>query len=92
MPAPLLPRACARTSVYVDFVLGLVGSLPRVEFSFHQLGMAGLLGKHLVVRAMNDDAEFKYIQHQLDELDELALRNAGMHERKSMSSFPALLT
>jgi len=54
----------------VDFVLGLVGSLPRVEFSFHQLGMAGLLGKYMVVRAMNDAAEFKAIQEHLDELDE----------------------
>jgi hypothetical protein len=54
----------------VDFVLGLVGSLPRVEFSFHELGMAGLLGKHMVVRAMNDAAEFKAIQEYLDELDE----------------------
>jgi hypothetical protein len=54
----------------VDFVVGLVGSLPRVEFSFHQLGMAGLLGTHMVVRAMNDAAEFRAIQQYLDELDE----------------------
>jgi hypothetical protein len=54
----------------IDYVVGLVGSLPRVEFAFHQLGMAGLLGKHMVLRAMNDAAEFRAIQERLDELDE----------------------
>lgn len=46
----------------VDRVIGLLGSVPRAELSFHQLGMARLPGKHLVMRAMNDLREMEGIE------------------------------
>ncbi len=53
-----------------DRVVGLAGSVPRYELSFHQLGLANMRGKHLVVRAMNDAREYEVIQRLLSELDE----------------------
>ncbi|HET9960335.1 MAG TPA: matrixin family metalloprotease [Polyangiaceae bacterium] len=44
-----------------DWVIGLVGSVPRFESSFHELGLAELLGKRIVLRAMNDSAEYQAI-------------------------------
>src|SRR5207249_6616541 len=41
----------------VDWVVGLVGGLPRTTQSFHELGMANILGKHLVVRATSPSQE-----------------------------------
>lgn len=54
----------------VDWVVGLAGSLPRVEESFHELGMASRPGKHLVMRAMNDAKEYESIQRELTRIDE----------------------
>jgi len=53
----------------VDWVVGLIGSVPRFEQSFHQLGL-GRTGKHFVVRAMNDAREYEAIQNNLSKLDE----------------------
>jgi hypothetical protein len=54
----------------VERVLALVGSLPTLEISFHQLGMAHTPGKHVVLRAMNDAKEYESIQRSFSELDE----------------------
>jgi hypothetical protein len=54
----------------VDLVIGLTGSLPRLVFSFHELGMADILGKHLVLRATNDAVEYEALQKALSDLDE----------------------
>jgi metallopeptidase family M12-like protein len=53
----------------VEWVIGLIGSVPRFEQSFHQLGL-GRAGKHFVVRAMNDAREYEAIQNNLFKLDE----------------------
>jgi hypothetical protein len=53
----------------VDRVVGLVGSLPRAEVSFHQLGLARMSEKFFVVRAMNDARELDAIRG-LSELEE----------------------
>lgn len=53
----------------VEWVVGLIGSVPRFEQSFHQLGL-GRGGKHFVVRAMNDAREYEAIQNNLFKLDE----------------------
>lgn len=53
-----------------DFVIGLTGSLPKLVFSFHQLGVGSNPGKHIVLRASNDAVEYSAIQGALDELDE----------------------
>ena len=41
----------------VDWVIGLAGSVPRAEVSFHDLGLATRPGKHIVMRAINDARE-----------------------------------
>lgn len=41
----------------VDLVIGLITALPQVSTSLHDLGAARVLGKHMVLRGMNDAAE-----------------------------------
>jgi hypothetical protein len=53
----------------VDWVVGLVGSVPRFEQSFQKLGMARTPGKHLVMRAMNDAREYEAIEHSFPSVD-----------------------
>jgi hypothetical protein len=53
----------------VDRVVALAGSVPRFETSFHNLGMSEVLGKHMVMRAMNDAREYEAIEKGFDELD-----------------------
>ena len=53
----------------VAWVLGLCGSLPRAEESFHQLGMGRVPGRHLVMRAMNDAREYEAIEKGFTEID-----------------------
>jgi tetratricopeptide (TPR) repeat protein len=43
----------------VDWVVGLVSSLPLVSMSFHELGKAHVLGRHFVLRAMASVAEMQ---------------------------------
>lgn len=65
----------------VDCVLGLAGSSRRVEWSFHKLGAARLLGKHLVVRAIDDAKEYDAIERNLADLGEEERRKL-FRERK----------
>ncbi len=51
------------------WVLGLAAALPRAEESFHQLGMATMPGRHLVMRAMNDAREYEAIERGFTEID-----------------------
>jgi hypothetical protein len=53
-----------------EWIVGLAGSVPRAELSFHELGRARLNSKHLVMRAMNDASEFAAIEQGLSRLDE----------------------
>ncbi len=53
----------------VDFVLGMVTPLPAATSAIHQLGMARLLGKHLVLRGMDDAKEFLALNRAFDLLD-----------------------
>lgn len=53
----------------VDWVIGLTGSVPRFEESFHELGMARLSSKHLVLRAINDASELGAIEKGFPDLD-----------------------
>lgn len=55
-----------------DWVVGLVGSVPRAEVSFHQLGLSNRPGKHIVMRAMSDATELDAIQKNLKELNDAA--------------------
>jgi matrixin len=51
-----------------DYVVGLVGALDRLEPSIHQLGVARLHGKHMVLRAANDALEYDAITEGFGEL------------------------
>lgn len=51
-----------------DFVIGLVSSQPKLTFSFHELGVTRLFGKHLVLRGANDAAEFDAIERDFPAL------------------------
>jgi len=52
----------------VDCVVGLAGSLPVFAHSFHQLGLGEILGKHIVVRGMNDAREREALEVELSRL------------------------
>lgn len=54
----------------VDWVVGLVGSSPKLELDFRELGRSNQPGKHLVLRAMNDAREYDDIATNLSELPE----------------------
>lgn len=56
----------------VDWVVGLVGALPRASLSFHDLGIAQTPGRHIVLRApssaaRHDDTERSYSELSEDE-------------------------
>ncbi|MDD9934505.1 MAG: matrixin family metalloprotease [Myxococcales bacterium] len=69
-----------------EWVLGLVGSMPRASNSFTELGMARVLGKHLVMRDMDDHHERQLIG-QLDTLDDEDQRDLyrGRKRHKEMA-------
>lgn len=52
----------------VDWVIGLASGTPRFESSFHELGAADVVGKHVVLRAINNAAEYEAIEAGLTEL------------------------
>src|SRR5262249_54795969 len=52
----------------VDLVIAFVGASPVSTLSFHDLGIAGLLGQHIVLRAMDDAAELREFERGLDTL------------------------
>lgn len=74
----------------VDWVIGLLGALPRVEQSYHQLGMGRVPGKHLVMRAMNDAREYEAIERVFARVDE-ADRRALYKERKQHKTVTVFL-
>jgi hypothetical protein len=54
----------------VDLVVGLIGSLSRHTDSFHEVGMAAMPGKHLVVRAAARADEHDAIDRSFYELSD----------------------
>ena len=53
-----------------DWVVGLVGGLPRATRSFHELGMSVTPGKHIVLRAASKLDEAQAVDKAFDELDD----------------------
>jgi hypothetical protein len=51
-----------------DLYVGLVGSVPRLALSFHDVGYATVLGHHVVLRAPSRADDVDAIQRNLDEL------------------------
>jgi len=56
------------TASDANLVVGLIGALPVQTDSFHQLGMAQMLGKHLVVRAASRPGEHDSLEQSFAEL------------------------
>jgi hypothetical protein len=54
----------------VDWVVGFVSPLPLVAMSFHDLGMAKVLGRHFVLRGMSSYAEMQQLQEVFRALDQ----------------------
>lgn len=52
----------------VDWVIALVGASPVATMSFHDLGLARVLGKHVVLRSMEDAGEVRTLDEGLDAL------------------------
>jgi predicted Zn-dependent protease len=46
----------------VDFVVAITSSAPVVTLSFHELGRARVLGKHIVLRTMDDVGELRALE------------------------------
>ncbi|HUJ26087.1 MAG TPA: hypothetical protein VLW85_08725, partial [Myxococcales bacterium] len=72
----------------VDWVIGFVGSLAVFSAAQDQLGVAGLFGKHLVLRAMSSAAELDALNEQLKllsgaEREELA-RERRLHKETAV--------
>jgi hypothetical protein len=55
----------------VERVVGLVGSTPRYETSFRQLGLAKMAAPHFVIRTVNDAREYESVRAMLSELDDV---------------------
>jgi hypothetical protein len=56
----------------VDWVVGLVGGMSQLTTSFHELGMAPLLSKHLVIRATGKLDEHDGVDQAFNELNDEA--------------------
>jgi hypothetical protein len=54
----------------VDWVVGLAVAVPRFAASPDELGIAPLLGRHIVLRAMSDAHEYEVITRNFSELSE----------------------
>jgi predicted Zn-dependent protease len=52
----------------VHFVIGVATALPEVTTAMHQLGVARPLGKHIVIRGLNDTKEVELLGSVLNEL------------------------
>jgi tetratricopeptide (TPR) repeat protein len=70
LPALLTELANHDDGQGVDLVVALTGSFPGLTQQQHALGYARLLGKHIVVRAMNDSAEWTFFEQTFDRLSE----------------------
>src|SRR5690606_35902433 len=53
-----------------DWVIGLVGSLSSVAVDMHQLGYARVLGRHLVLRGLNDAAEVTLLEEAIGSIEQ----------------------
>lgn len=74
----------------VDLVIGLVGALPHQTESLHEVGMAPMLGKHLVVRAASRAGERDAIDRAFDQLSDED-RTRLLARRKSHRALAVLL-
>lgn len=73
----------------VDLVVGLIGSLPIQTDSFHQLGIADVPGKHLVMRAANRLGEHDLLEQSFGALspDDRARIEAQRKRHRALAVF-----
>lgn len=65
LPAILVELEALDPADDVDWVLGFTGALGHVAADAHQLGEAGVLGRHAVLRGLNDAAEVTLLEQLL---------------------------
>jgi tetratricopeptide (TPR) repeat protein len=56
----------------VDIVIGMVDALAHVSSQIHQLGVARPLGRHVILRGLNDAKEVQLLEAALDTVDDKA--------------------
>lgn len=66
----------------VHFVVGLTSALPEVTSSLHQLGIARPLGKHLIVRGLNDTKEVELLGAALRQLSDESRQRLWSERKK----------
>ncbi len=52
----------------VELVIAMAGGLPKASASFHSLGYATMLGKHILLRSVSDLEEYAALQSKPEEL------------------------
>lgn len=87
LPALLRELEAHDAASDVDWVVGFVGSVPRLTDSFHDLGLAGYFSKHFVMRAANNQ-ERHQIDEAFDALDEE--ERTRLYERRAAHRFASL--
>lgn len=74
----------------VDLVIGLVSALPVFSATHHELGRARMLGRHCVLRGMENPEEHRWLMARLTHLPD-AEREALYRERKLHKETSVLL-
>jgi hypothetical protein len=72
------------------WVVGFVTALPQVSSSLALLGFARPLGRHMIMRGMNDTAERKLLDDVLDDIED-ARREALYQQRKAHKELAVFL-
>lgn len=70
----------------VDLVVGLTSALPAVTAAVHQLGMARVLGRHIVLRGTDDAEEYAALSRALGKLDTDEWERVYQRRRKHKAS------
>lgn len=82
LDASLAALRKADDATEVDWVVGLVGSLPRATQSFHDLGVGALPGRHVVLRAPSSADKFDALERAYGELGEEERRRLQREHRR----------
>ncbi|WXB20224.1 matrixin family metalloprotease [Pendulispora albinea] len=68
LPSTLASLRSADAGADVDWVIGLVGALPRLSSSFHDIGVAEIDGKHVILRAAGELGELAAAEQNFEAL------------------------
>jgi tetratricopeptide (TPR) repeat protein len=68
--------------VDVDLVVGLLTALPMVTSTQHQLGYARILGRHCVIRGMDNVREYEALRNAFQHLPEAELEDLYRQRRQ----------